>query len=119
MHWSNVGYLFEDEYYVVRIPYDAAGNAGEFWRKETSFRVPSNYSLSSVGFPDRHYHWTVQVMRCTQNCAAIGDDNARKGGQAVSDRSAEGLFFWHSDRGGRATFTPPANQKAPTATPPP
>jgi hypothetical protein len=98
--WSSVGSLAPAEYYVVRIPYDDAGGVAEFWRKEASFQVPSNFSLREVGFPDRHYNWTVQVMRCTDNCASVTDDNVRKTGQATSARSVQGLFYWHPDIGG-------------------
>jgi hypothetical protein len=84
----------------VRIPYDEAGGIAEFWRKETAFQVPPHFSSRNVGFSDRHYNWTVQVMRCTENCANVGDDNVRKGGQATSAASREGLFYWHPDIGG-------------------
>ena len=100
LQWTSVGNLDGDEYYVVRIPYDAAGNTAEFWRKETSFQVPPNFSGSEVGFADRHYHWTVQAMRCTQRCDAVQDDNVRKEGAAVGDPSAQGLFYWHPDISG-------------------
>jgi hypothetical protein len=115
LQWSPEPGLRADEYYVVRIPYDAAGNTAEFWRKETAFRVPPNFSQRDVGFADRHYNWTVQVFRCTASCDAIEDDNVRKQGIAVGSASTEGLFFWYSFGGGldpRPTATPPA-------TPPP
>jgi hypothetical protein len=114
--------LGRDEYYVVRIPYDDAGNSAEFWRSDTMFQVPSHFSRQDVGFADRHYHWTVQAMRCTSNCDKALDDNVRKEGYAVGSESAQGLFFWHSDVGGvPPTFTPvgtatPVGTK-PTATP--
>ena len=104
--WSSVGALASDEFYVVRIPYDDAGGVAEFWRKETSFKVPSNFSGRAVGFADRHYNWTVQVMRCTGNCPSVTDDNVRKNGSATSARSAEGLFYWHPDIGGGPAVTP-------------
>ena len=93
LQWSSVGALYDNEYYVVRIPYDPAGSLAEFWRKETSFRVPSNFSLSSVGYSDRHYNWSVQVMRCTENCDKVLDDNVRKGGYTTGSQSADGLFY--------------------------
>jgi hypothetical protein len=107
LRWSDVGPLAADEYYVVRIPYDNAGGVAEFWRKETSLKVPPHFSGRDVGFADRHYNWTVQVLRCTDNCASATDDNARKGGQATSTGSAEGLFFWHPDIGGGGTVPTP------------
>jgi len=112
LQWTSVGNLYGNEYYVVRIPYDAAGNTAEFWRKEMSFQVPPHFSRNDVGFADRHYHWTVQTMRCTQNCDAVQDDNVRKAGVAAGDPSAQGLFYWHSDISGpgptNPTNTPPA-----------
>jgi hypothetical protein len=88
--------LRDDEFYVITIPYNQA-EAAEFWRKETSMRVPSHFSSRDVGFPDRHYNWYVQVKRCTGNCFLALDDNAKKTGVAVGARSAEGLFYWSSD----------------------
>jgi hypothetical protein len=105
-----VGSLAADEYYVVRIPYDNAGGIAEFWRKGTSFKVPPNFSGRNVGFPDRHYNWTVQTMRCTNNCTNATDDNVRKTGQATGAESAMGLFYWHPDTGGnRPVATPTRN----------
>ena len=109
LRWEDVGPLRADEYYVVRIPYDDAGGVAEFWRKETTFQVPSNYSLAEVGFDDRHFHWTVQVLRCTTNCDEALDDNTRKESVAVGSQSAVGLFYWHPDVGGggdKPTATP-------------
>jgi hypothetical protein len=106
LRWSVVPEMEPDEYYVVRIPYDAAGGVAEFWRQDTSLRVPSNYSLSSVGFPDRHYAWTVQVKRCTSRCAQVLEDSVRKGGVAVGSESAERVFFWHPDIVHAPTPTP-------------
>jgi len=97
LRWSAVPGLAPGEYYVVRIPYDAAGGVAEFWRQETTLNVPSNYSLSEVGFPDRHYAWTVQVKRCVSRCAQVLDDEVRKGGEAVGDESAARVFYWHPD----------------------
>lgn len=108
LSWSGVGSLAADEYYVVRIPYDDAGSVAEFWRKETSFKVPPHFSGREVGFPDRHYSWTVQAMRCIKNCPSVTDDNVAKTGEATGAKSAEGLFYWHPDIGGGA---------APVATP--
>ncbi|MBN1815051.1 MAG: hypothetical protein JXA14_24670, partial [Anaerolineae bacterium] len=110
LSWSGVGSLAADEYYVVRIPYDAAGNVAEFWRKETSFKVPPHFSGREVGFPDRHYNWTVQAMRCIENCSSVTDDNVAKTGEATGDRSAEGLFYWYPDIGGGAPVATPTRE---------
>ena len=101
--WSEVPDLGEDEYYVVSIPYNPAGEVATFWRKATRFQVPPNYSTDDVGFEDRHYNWYVQVYRCTENCAYALDDNVRKTGVAVGPRSLEGLFYWYSDTSPRPT----------------
>jgi serine/threonine protein kinase len=103
LEWSEVEGLREDEYYVVRIPYDVAGNVAEFWRKGTTLRLPPHFSLAENGFADRHYNWTVQVRRCLENCDKVFDENVRKRGEAVGGASAQGLFYWHSDISGRPT----------------
>jgi tRNA A-37 threonylcarbamoyl transferase component Bud32 len=97
LRWSAVEGLGEDEYYVVRIPYDEAGSVAEFWRQETSLRLPSNFSLREVGFSDRHYNWTVQVMRCMANCDRVLADEVKKQGTAVGSTSVVGLFYWQTD----------------------
>ena len=89
----------DDEFYVVRIPYNRAGKVAEFWRQETRVRVPSYFSSGGVGFPDRHYNWTVQVMQCQKNCYKYLDDGVIKEGVAVGSESREGLFYWHPDVG--------------------
>jgi hypothetical protein len=117
--WTDVTGLDADEYYVVRIPYDAAGSTAEFWRKETSFQVPRHFSSSDVGFHDRQYNWTVQVVRCTSNCAQALDDNARKTGTPAGQTSATGLFYWQPDRSGAQPTPEPGVTKEPTAPPTP
>jgi tRNA A-37 threonylcarbamoyl transferase component Bud32 len=107
--WSEVPGLDDDEYYVVSIPFNPAGEVAQFWRKETIFRVPPHFSrddLDGVGFDDRHYNWTVQVRRCTKNCDKALDDNVKKTGVAVGKRSAKGLFYWYPSGSPRPTKTP-------------
>jgi hypothetical protein len=104
--WSEVPNLRADEYYVVRIPYNLAGEVAEFWRKEPRFSVPPNFSTAQVGFEDRRYTWSVQVKRCTENCARVLDDNVKKEGVAVGPRSTEGLFYWYPDNVPSPTKTP-------------
>jgi serine/threonine protein kinase len=118
LQWQGVANLGGDEYYVVRIPYDSAGGVAEFWRKDTSFRVPPNFSLANVGFPDRHYNWTVQVMRCTANCDKVLDDNVRKQGSVAGGVSAPGTFYWHPDIGGDQKPPPGGDGPTPTVPPP-
>jgi tRNA A-37 threonylcarbamoyl transferase component Bud32 len=65
LEWSEVPNLGDDEFYVVSIPYNEAGDVAEFWRKETTMRVPSHFSSAGVGFADRHYNWYVRV-KCAQ-----------------------------------------------------
>jgi hypothetical protein len=97
LNWTAVSAIAPDEYYVVRIPYDAKGGVAEFWRQETRLQVPSNFSLASAGFPDRHYAWSVQVVRCTSRCAQVLDDGVRKGGITVGEESETHVFYWHPD----------------------
>ena len=107
LQWSDVGRLHISEYYVVRIPYDALGGVAEFWRKETSFRAPSHYSEAIYGFQNRHYEWTVQVMRCTERCDKVLYDHIRKEGYAVGSVSETGVFYWNPDiRPGPKVFPP-------------
>jgi hypothetical protein len=118
--WTSITGLAADEHYVVRIPYNEAGSVAEFWRRETSLRLPSNLSLSSVGFPDRRYEWTVQVVRCTENCDKALDDQAHKQGVATSEESATQTFYWHPDVGGlppTSTPKPGETPRPPTPTP--
>ncbi len=96
-----------NEYYVVRIPFNEAGEVAEFWREETTFRLPAHFSLDKYGFPDRHYAWSVQVMRWTENCDQVLNDDVKKEGFAVGSRSAEGIFYWHTDLGGPQKPPPP------------
>jgi serine/threonine-protein kinase len=120
LQWTSVGGLNPDEFYVVRIPYNQLGETAEFWRKDTAFDVPDHFSAPNVGFADRHYNWTVQVMRCTKNCAQAADDNVRKSGVAVGEKSTEGLFYWSPDIHSRPTSTPVGgNGSKPTSTPVP
>jgi hypothetical protein len=101
--WSSVGTLLDNEYYVVRIPYDYAGGVAEFWRKGTSMRVPAHFSIWWLGFPDRRYHWSVQVMRCRSNCSKALDLDAQEQGVtgvAVGTRSEGRAFYWYADRYG-------------------
>lgn len=106
LEWEEVKGIREDEYYVVLIPYNEAGEVAEFWRKEPRMRVPSHFSTVPVGFPDRHYNWTVQVKRCLENCFLFLDDNVKKRGIQVGSVSAPGLFYWHVDVGIPPTSTP-------------
>ena len=99
LRWSEVEGLREDEYYVIRIPFDDAGGVAEFWRKGTTLRLPPQFSLAEVGFDDRSYRWTVQTMLCQVNCDRILADEVKKQGSAVGETSEEGLFYWHPDLG--------------------
>jgi hypothetical protein len=119
LRWQGARSLGPDEYYVIRIPYDSAGGVAEFWRRDTSFEVPPNFSSADVGFADRHYNWSVQVMRCTENCDRALDDNQRKQGIQVGSKSAEGLFYWHPDIGSEKPPTGDDGEPAPTVPPPP
>jgi hypothetical protein len=97
LRWSPVEGLEAGEYYVVSVPYDDAGSVAEFWRWETSVKLPSHLSRPDVGFADRHYLWSVQVRRCTENCLRVLEDDATKRGEAVGSPSEQGLFYWQPD----------------------
>jgi serine/threonine protein kinase len=105
LQWSSVAGIGPNEYYVVHIPYDDLGGVAEYWRKDTSFQLPSHFSLAAVGFPDRHYNWSVQIMRCASECSkvdSIDPDPWRLGvrGVAVGSKSEDWTFYWHPDTGG-------------------
>jgi hypothetical protein len=106
LEWSRVPGIRDNEWYVVQIPYNEAGEAATFWRQGTTFQVPAHFGTRAVGFPDRHYNWTVQVMRCVERCDALLDDNVRKVGVAVGRASEPGLFYWHPDVGGGGKPSP-------------
>jgi serine/threonine-protein kinase len=107
LRWAPVEGIGAGEYYVVSIPYDDVGGVAEFWRREPMLQLPRHLSRTDVGFEDRHYLWSVQVKRCTENCERVFDDNALKQGVAVGSQSAEGLFYWQSDIDNRSpTHTP-------------
>jgi hypothetical protein len=109
LRWAPVEGLEPGEYYVVSVPYDDVGGVTDFWRRSTQVQLPAHFSLKDVGFSDRHYTWSVQVRRCTENCERVFDDDARKGGEAVGEASAEGHFYWQPDIQGKEptpTFTP-------------
>jgi len=97
LRWSPVAGMQPDEYYVVRIPYDDAGGVAEFWRQETALQLPAHFSQANVGFADRHYQWTVQVMQCVENCGHLWDDRVKKSGDPAGEPSAQGLFYWDPD----------------------
>lgn len=108
LSWQPVPGIKPDEYYVLSVPWGEAENeVAQFWRQETTVRLPPHFSSAETGFADRHYSWTVQVMRCTQNCVQIADDNVKKQGFAVGNPSETGLFFWHQDIGGETPAIPP------------
>ncbi len=113
--WSSVGPLPQDEYYVVRIPYNQAGDVAEFWRRDTTLQLPSHFSASEVGFPDRHYSWSVQVMQCVESCDRVLDDGVRKQGEEQSLPSEERVFYWHLYIAGGPT---PTAEPKPTLPPP-
>lgn len=112
--WEGVPDLAPDEYYVVRIPYDDMGGVAEFWRKDTWMQVPSHYSQGEYGFPDRHYNWSVQVMRCTAHCDQVANDAVRKQGVEVGSKSVDRVFYWHPDVSGPG---PGPSGRPPTPTP--
>ena len=99
LEWSEVGTLGPNDYYVVRVPYDRYGGVAEFWTKELWHELPGHLSESKVGFTDRRYAWTVQVMQCTENCDEVYNPNIPKQGVALGPMSREGTFVWEPDFG--------------------
>jgi LysM repeat protein len=89
--WASVGILAEDEWYVVRLRYDAEGidQPPEVWTKVTSWRVLAElYPPADV--EPRLLRWNVTVMRQTQT----GPDETPQG-VAISPVSATRSFYWY------------------------
>jgi hypothetical protein len=94
LEWTDVGLWRSDEYYVVRIVDGRDGTTAEYWLRGTTLRVHDNYYDSER--KNVRHRWTVQVMRCTDYCAAsqIGDPKVRKEGFDRSDESSSRTFLW-------------------------
>jgi hypothetical protein len=106
LSWQGAETLPEGAYYVVRVVWDASGNNDEFWTTGKEQSLPENYSGGS-GFPDDSYLWSVQAMRCTGTCEAIGDYKTRKQGEPVGDSSEVRQFFWYPGGDGNGPPPPP------------
>ena len=89
--WASVGILAEDEWYVVRLRYEAEGmeQPRDVWTKVTSWRVLAGlYPPADV--ETRLLHWNVTVMRQTQT----GPDGMPQGVE-ISPASATRSFYWY------------------------
>lgn len=91
LNWVSVGILAEDEWYVLRLRYEAEGTAlpPSVWTKTTSWRVPADiYPPSDV--EPRLLRWDVAVMRQT----GTGPDGTPEGVE-ISPVSATRGFYWY------------------------
>lgn len=91
LSWVSVGILTEDEWYVVRLRYEAPGavQPPDVWTKTTSWRAPADlYPPADV--EPRLLHWNVIVMRQT----GTGPDGTPQGVD-VSPVSATRGFYWY------------------------
>ena len=91
LNWASVGILAEDEWYVLKLRYEAEGAAQPpgVWTKTTSWRVPADlYPSADVG--SRLLHWDVTVMRQTHT----GPDGTPEG-VVISPVSATRSFYWY------------------------
>ena len=91
LNWASVGILAEDEWYVLRLRYEAQGAAQppSVWTKTTSWRVSADlYPPSDV--EPRLLHWDVTVMRQT----GAGPGGTPEG-VAISPVSSTRSFYWY------------------------
>ena len=89
--WASVGILAQDEWYVVRLRYEAEGmdQPPNAWTKTTSWRVPAEvYPSSDVA--SRLLRWDVTVKRQTHT----GPDGAPEGVD-MSPVSSTRSFYWY------------------------
>ena len=91
LNWASVGILAEDEWYVLRLRYEAEGaiQPPNVWTKTTSWRVPADlYRPSNV--ESRLLRWDVTVMRQTQ-----AGPEGKPEGVGLSPVSATRSFDWY------------------------
>ena len=91
LNWASVGILAEDEWYVLRLRYEAQGatQPPNVWTKTTSWRVPADiYPPADV--EPRLLHWDVTIMRQTHT----GPDGTPEGVD-ISPVSATRGFYWY------------------------
>lgn len=89
--WASVGILAQDEWYVVRLRYEAEGmdQPPNAWTKTTSWRVPAEvYPSSDVA--SRLFRWDVTIKRQTHT----GPDGAPEGVD-MSPVSSTRSFYWY------------------------
>jgi LysM repeat protein len=91
LNWASVGILAEDEWYVLRLRYEAEGAAQlpNVWTKATSWRVPADLYLPS-DVEDRLVYWDVTVMRQTHTTP-----DGTPGGVDISLASDTRGFYWY------------------------
>ncbi len=91
LNWVSVGILAEDEWYVLRLRYEAevAAQPPSVWTKTTSWRVPADIYPSPDVEP-RLLRWDVAVMRQT----GTGPDGTAEGVD-ISPVSDTRGFYWH------------------------
>ena len=91
LSWASVGILAEDEWYVVRLRYEAdeIDQPADVWTKATSWRVPADlYPSSEV--KSHLLRWNVVVVRQTH----LGPDGTPEGVE-ISPESAPRSFYWY------------------------
>jgi len=109
LNWASVGILAEDEWYVLRLRYEAEGAAQPpgvwtktlryeaegaaqppgVWTKTTSWRVPADL-YPSADVESRLLRWDVTVMRQTHT----GPDGTPEG-VVISPVSTTRSFYWY------------------------
>jgi LysM repeat protein len=91
LNWASVGILAEDEWYVLRLEYEAKQTARppSVWTKATGWRVPADLHPPSE-VKSRLLHWNVAIMRQTHT----GPDGTPEG-VAISPASDIRSFYWY------------------------
>jgi serine/threonine protein kinase len=98
LSWSDVAELEQNEYYVVFIRSKKQEAVAEFWRKETTLEIDAALLVERASLPDNEYNWEVLIMRCTDGCAQVLNDDARKTGSGISNPSDQWTFYWYPSR---------------------
>ena len=91
LNWASVGILAEDEWYVLRLQYEAQQTAQppSVWTKATGWRVPADLQPSSE-VQSRLLRWNVTIMRQTHT----GPEGTPEG-IVISPMSATRSFYWY------------------------
>ena len=91
LNWASVGILAEDEWYVLRLRYEAQGadQPPSVWTRTTSWRVPAD-TYPPADVEPRLLRWDVTVMRQTHT-----KPDGTPEGADISLVSTTRSFYWY------------------------